>query len=81
MNNWSRAAIVSWAVLAFLALGYELWCVFGQDAQTPPLTRVVVRYVPWWVTLPFLFWTLCHFVWRYASAGGWASRGITEFLR
>lgn len=81
MSGWSRAAIVAWAVLVLLAAGYELWCIFGHDAQTPPLTRVVVRYVPWWVTIPFLFWLLAHFVHRYAQITSWTSRGFLEFLR
>jgi hypothetical protein len=63
--QWDRAALIFWAVIFFVLLGYELWCLVSGDMHTPPLTRVVIRYVPFWITLPILVWLLIHFVIRY----------------
>ncbi|MCU1301727.1 MAG: hypothetical protein JWQ87_2011 [Candidatus Sulfotelmatobacter sp.] len=68
-SSWSRAALIGWAAIIFVLLGYELWCIFSGDKETPPLTYVTVRYVPWWVVMPFLFWLLVHFGVHYAAAG------------
>jgi len=35
----------------------------GKDV--PMLTQAVVRYVPWWVTIPFICWLFVHFTVRY----------------
>ena len=60
-----RAYVYGWiAILAILA-GFELFALFHRDRETPTLTRTVITYVPWWVTLPFLSWLLLHFLLRY----------------
>ena len=64
---WDRAALIFWAAIFFVLLGYELWCLVSGDMHTPPLTRVVIKYVPWWVTVPILTWLWFHFVVRYAN--------------
>jgi len=65
--NWSIRAIAFWVawVLAFF-----FWeTVAGIDKMgardIPMLTQVIVRYVPWWVTMPVLGWLVVHFGTRY----------------
>jgi hypothetical protein len=69
-STWKLWALGLWAVFGLGLIGYELWCVFSGDRDTPVLTRVVVNYVPWWVMIPFLCWLLVHFVRTYAQHGG-----------
>ena len=66
--NWDKAYEWGWvAILAILA-GYELWAVaHGKKSNDPPLTWLTIRYVPWWVTMPFLTWLWMHFAIRYAN--------------
>ena len=65
--NWDKAWVAGWVlILAGLAF-YELWSGFGTGKATPMLTQVTVRYVPWWVTMPFLAWLFVHFATRYAN--------------
>ncbi len=70
MTSWKLWALVLWAVFGLGLIGYELWCVISGDPETPPLTFVVVQYVPWWLTLPFLCWLLAHFVSHYTALRG-----------
>lgn len=53
------AAFVAWETYA----GVEK---MGQK-DVPMLTQVVVRYVPWYLTLPALTWLLIHFAVRYMN--------------
>lgn len=64
---WSKAALFGWLGILVTLVGYELWCVLSGDKATPPLTDAVVRYIPWYVTVPFLIWLLLHFVIRYTK--------------
>lgn len=63
------AGAIAWVVLMAVIIGYELWCVLGHDPYTPPLTSVVVKLLPSWVTMPFLVWLVLHFAIRYAKKG------------
>lgn len=65
MIPWAKAAVWGWVAILTILAGYELWDVFGKDPYTPPLTQITVKYVPWWVTLPFIVWLLVHFSLRY----------------
>jgi len=62
---WSRYAVWAWAAILAVLIGYELWCVFGKDSHTPPLTDVTIRYAPFWITMPFLTWLWLHFLCNY----------------
>jgi len=65
--HWSKAWIYGWlAILIGLAF-YEFWSLYGPEKSTPPLTHVVVRYVPWYVTMPFVTWLWIHFFVRYLN--------------
>ncbi len=65
--KWNLIAILYW--VAWL-LGFIFWeTAAGLDKMgnrdIPMLTQVVVRWVPWWVTIPFLTWLWIHFAVRY----------------
>lgn len=64
---WAKWAVYLWLVLLGSALCYEFWCLLGHDNQTPPLTRVTIKYVPWYVTMPALGWLFYHFLVRYVD--------------
>lgn len=64
---WSLAGVIGWVVILVSLAGYEFWCLLSGDMATPPLTRVTIKYVPWYVTIPFLIWLLTHFAIRYAN--------------
>lgn len=68
---WERAWVSVWYGLIALLVGYELWSLLDRREATPPLTQVLVREVPWWVTLPFLVWLLAHFVVAYGRQYWW----------
>lgn len=63
--SWDRGWVIAWYVLIALVLLAELWAILDGQGRTPPLTQVIVRGVPWWVTLPFLAWLFMHFASRY----------------
>jgi hypothetical protein len=68
---WDRLWVSVWYALIGLFVVYELYSLLDGRDQTPPLTHVLVREVPWWVTLPFLVWLLLHFVEAYGKHLGW----------
>jgi|GEM_PF-1992776 len=65
---WSKWAVWLWVVILCCLGGYEFWDLLSGDLHTPPLTRVTVKFVPWWITLPFIAWLFYHFAVRYFSA-------------
>lgn len=62
--TWNRAFIWGWVAILAILTGYELYAVFTGKSD-PPLTWVCLRYVPWWITMPFLSWLFYHFAVRY----------------
>ena len=67
--NWSTFYVYGWvAILAALGAweGYAL--LHGHKGYDPPLTQLVTRYSPWWVTLPFIVWLFVHFAVRSSNA-------------
>jgi glycerol-3-phosphate acyltransferase PlsY len=65
--TWDRAWVAGWIAIILGFAFYEFWAGYGTGKHTPMLTQVVVRYVPWWVTLPFIVWLFIHFATRYAN--------------
>lgn len=65
--HWDRWWVVGWILITLGVLFYEFWSGFGPGKSTPMLTHVVVRYVPWWITLPFCAWLFVHFLVRYIN--------------
>jgi membrane-bound acyltransferase YfiQ involved in biofilm formation len=69
--DWDRVYVTVWYAIIVLIALVELYTIYDQRTTTPPLTEVIVREVPWWVTLPFLGWLFLHFLIRYARWGEW----------
>ena len=67
--HWNEKAVWLWAALLIAVFAYEIWALLDHSVKTPPLTHVVVRYAPWWITLGFLGWLFVHFLVRYLNAG------------
>lgn len=64
--KWHEYYVIGWLVILGVLAAWELYAVF-TNAQDPPLTQLTVRYVPWWVTMPFIIWLFIHFLVRYAN--------------
>ena len=62
---WSKAALIGWVVILGVLIGYEIWCALGGNPRNPALTDVTVRYLPWWIIMPFLTWLWLHFLLHY----------------
>ncbi len=71
---WNKAFVWGWVAILSILIGYELYAVIW-GTQDPPLTDVVSRYLPWWITVPFLTWLLLHFAAQYKFPA-WLSRFI-----
>lgn len=69
--DWDRIYVWAWYTLVALVVLLEIYTILDRRTTTPPLTQVIVREVPWWVTLPFLGWLFLHFLIRYAKWGTW----------
>ena len=65
--HWDKWWVIGWILIIVGLAFYEFWSGFGPGKATPMLTQVTVRYVPWWVTMPFLTWLFVHFAIRYSS--------------
>lgn len=68
---WDRAWVTVWYIFIALILAYEIYSLIDNSPATPPLTQVLVREVPWWITIPFLSWLLVHFIVAYAEYLRW----------
>ncbi len=67
--KWSLWPCLYWL---FWFCGFIAWETYaGLDnmgrKDIPMLTQVVVRYVPWWVTLSGITWLFVHFALRYSN--------------
>lgn len=69
--NWDRVYVSVWYGLIGLFVMVELYAILDRRSMTPTLTQVIVREVPWWITMPFLGWIFLHFLIRYAGWGEW----------
>lgn len=65
IEGWSPAWLVLWGVLVVGMIVDEVLAVALRNPYEPPLTLVVHRNVPWWITCPFLLWLFLHFVSTY----------------
>jgi hypothetical protein len=66
--KWSTAATMVWAAWFLFFAGYEFYADINSKKDIPFLTQTVCRYLPAWVTLPFLVWLIAHFASRYFSS-------------
>lgn len=51
-----------WLLLTIIVVAYE---IFNNFHGKPTLTDTTLKYMPWWVTMPFLFWLVIHFTTGY----------------
>lgn len=67
--KWNLWACLYWVFWLAAFVVWETYAgVEGMGRKDiPMLTQATVRWVPWWVTMPFLTWLLVHFAVRYAS--------------
>lgn len=65
--TWNKYWVFGWVCILVGLAFYEFWSGFGTGKETPMLTQVTVRYVPWYVTMSFLTWLFIHFAVRYAN--------------
>ena len=65
MKNWNTLGVIVWFLWVAFFFGYEFFTGIEQKRDIPMLTQAVVRYVPWWITLPVIAWMFLHFVTRY----------------
>jgi hypothetical protein len=68
LMKWTLWHTLGWIVILGSLAGYEFWAMFDHDARTPMLTQATVRWIPWYVTLPFIVWLFVHFAVRYFNA-------------
>lgn len=61
--KWDLRWIAAWIVLALSVLFFELVSLLDGNEATPPLTQVVVQWVPGAVIMAFIAWLGIHF-WR-----------------
>lgn len=67
MRQWSTFGVMIWFLWLAFFLGYELFAGIERKRDIPMLTQAVVRYIPWWITLPVIVWLFIHFATRYYS--------------
>ena len=72
--SWDRAWVSVFYILAAALILYEIWVLLDNKPSTPPITMIMVRELPWWLTLPFLFWLFVHFTIAYAKNLGWTGK-------
>ena len=58
-----------WGILTLAVLIPEFWGLF-VGGRTPPLTKIIVRYIPEWMLLPLIALLFVHFVIAYHRPGG-----------
>ena len=65
--KWEFWPIAYWIIWVFAFVLWETYAGFENMGakDIPMLTQAVVRYIPRWITLPFLIWLLIHFTVRY----------------
>lgn len=68
---WQRWVPTAWYAILGLLVLYEAWTQLDRNHRTPPLTRVMLNEVPWYVMMPVLTWLWVHFASRYAGLKWW----------
>jgi hypothetical protein len=64
MASMGKAFVIGWfAIIAAMAI-YEIYTAL-HNSVAPTLTDVTLKYLPWWVIMPFLTWLWLHFAIQY----------------
>lgn len=67
--KWNFWAIAYWMIWIFAFILWEAYAGYkGMGSRDiPMLTQAAVRFIPWWVLMPFLTWLWLHFALRYSN--------------
>lgn len=68
-HAWKLVYLLVWAILGLGLIANELVAIARNNPADPPLTYVIVQYVPWPVMFVGLSWLCWHFAKYYAEAG------------
>jgi hypothetical protein len=68
-HQWDWRVVAAWIVFVCYGAILEMWTLFDGSDATPPLTWVVIRYVPEVIGIGFTSWLLYHFATEYWKAG------------
>lgn len=63
--KWDWRIVAAWFLFVIYGVVLELFTLLDGNATTPPLTWVVLRYVPETVAIGFISWLLYHFATEY----------------
>jgi hypothetical protein len=69
VQGWSAWYVTAWVLWGVAFFVLEAWALRRHDDGAPPLTHVVRRWVPVFVTIPGLLWLLWHGVDVYLLGG------------
>lgn len=58
---FSKTSLVLWGVVIVSGLVLEALGLYSEEDAWPPLTQIIVAYVPWFVTGGFIAWLKKHF--------------------
>jgi hypothetical protein len=65
--EWSPLFTAGWFVFIALFLGLDALAWITRNPKVPTFSRVVVRLLPWWVSLPAVALLLAHWAWMYVK--------------
>jgi hypothetical protein len=68
-HKWVWLVVAAWIVFVAYGIILELWTAFDGSDTTPPLTWLVMRYVPELFGIGFTSWLLYHFATEYWKKG------------
>jgi hypothetical protein len=65
--KWGFWPIFFWMAWVFAFITWEAYAGYKGmgSGDIPMLTQATVRFIPWWVTMPFITWLWFHFLVRY----------------
>ena len=64
---WRTFFVVVWYLWIGFFAAFEAFAIIDKNTASPPLTHVIVRMVPGYITIPFLAWLFIHFTSRYLN--------------
>lgn len=71
--KWDWRIVLAWVVFAIYGIVLEFFTLLDGNESTPPLTWVVIRYVPEVIGIGFVSWLLYHFTteyWKVSESDG-----------
>lgn len=63
--KWDWRIVMAWIIFVIYGVVLEMWTLFDGSPSTPPLTWVVVRWVPEVIGIGFTMWLMYHFATEY----------------